>query len=350
MKRIAIVGGGPGGLFTAVVPKGRARSSRRAGGLPAGRRMSFHDDLFGSRVDGNDDYVSVRCDDSSCHICILGLIAKRHRRVVDGGWAFSRGGSAFQAGCRVICSRYWPYDGGLRIHPNTREGGIFSTAYLVVLLPWTIRNACVFHVFQPVAPVYCNMPGEFVPKGYFIWFRIWADSERYLAPLYWTLGPDKPMDFDEVPPQAFDTESERERVAELFERYNHPQVASQDSASATVGEGSDQEEEQAAMTPEIAKAELGYASKAAGAARLQIHILSLLQLQGRRKQYLRCHRLILFPLARDLQGPAMRALFIHQLRAPRAINSNNHARIAHSQQRGAAFRLLRDLLQPKAPP
>ena len=59
------------------------------------------------------------------------------------------------------------------------------------------------------------------------------------------------MDFDDVPPQAFDTESERESVAELFERYNHPQVASQDSASATVGEGSDEEEEQAAMTPDI---------------------------------------------------------------------------------------------------
>jgi Dolichyl-phosphate-mannose-protein mannosyltransferase len=131
------------------------------------------------------------------------------------------------------------------------QGGIFSTAYLVVLLPWTIRNACVFHVFQPLAPYYCNMPGEFVPKGYFTWFGTWADSERYLAPLYWTLGPDKPMDFDEVPPQAFDTESERERVAELFERYNHPQVANQDSGSATVSEGSDEEEEQAAMTPEI---------------------------------------------------------------------------------------------------
>ena len=105
-----------------------------------------------------------------------------------------------------------------------RQGGIFSSAYLVVLLPWTIRNACVFHVFQPLAPLYCNMPGDFVPKGYFAWFRTWADSERYLAPLYWRLGPDKPMDFDDVPPQAFDTGSERKSVAGLFERYNHPQV------------------------------------------------------------------------------------------------------------------------------
>ena len=95
------------------------------------------------------------------------------------------------------------------------------------------------------------MPGKFVPRGYFAWFRTWADSERYIKPLYWKLDPDKPMDFDDVPPQAFDTESERESVAELFDRYNHPQVAGKDSASAKVGEESDEEEDQAAMTPDI---------------------------------------------------------------------------------------------------
>ena len=131
-----------------------------------------------------------------------------------------------------------------------RQGGIFSFAFLVVLLPWAIRNAYAFKVFQPLAPLYCNMPGEFVPRGYFAWFRTWADSERYLKPLYWTLGPDKPMDFDDVPPQAFDTGSERESVAALFERFNHPQGASQDSASA-IGKQSDDEESHAAMTPDI---------------------------------------------------------------------------------------------------
>ncbi len=132
-----------------------------------------------------------------------------------------------------------------------RQGGIFSFVFLVVLLPWTIRNACVFHAFQPLAPIYCNMPGEFVPRGYFAWFRTWADSERYLAPLYWRLGPDKPMDFDDVPPEAFDTESERESVAKLFDRYNHPQGIRQDSAKTTVGEGSDDEVSHATMTPDI---------------------------------------------------------------------------------------------------
>ena len=145
--------------------------------------------------------------------------------MVDGGGAFSRSGPTLQARCRAICSGCGLYYGRLRLHSISRgrarplghcksilrQGGIFSFSFLVVLFPWTIRNACLFHVFQPLAPVYCNMPGEFVPIGYFAWFRTWADSERYLKPLYWRLGPDTPMNFDDVPPQAFDTESERER-------------------------------------------------------------------------------------------------------------------------------------------
>jgi hypothetical protein len=81
------------------------------------------------------------------------------------------------------------------------------------------------------------MPGQFVPKGYFAWFRTWADSEGYLKPLYWRLGPDKPMNFDDVPPQAFDTDSERSKVAFLFDRYNHPQASGQAPGTLTAGAG-----------------------------------------------------------------------------------------------------------------
>jgi hypothetical protein len=46
---------------------------------------------------------------------------------------------------------------------------------------------------------------------------------------------------NDVPPQAVDTGSERESVAALLERFNHPQLAGQDSASATIGKQSDEE-------------------------------------------------------------------------------------------------------------
>ena len=40
-------------------------------------------------------------------------------------------------------------------------------------------------------------------------------------------------------------------MAALFERFNHPEGAGQDSASATIGKESDDEESHAAMTPDI---------------------------------------------------------------------------------------------------
>jgi hypothetical protein len=59
------------------------------------------------------------------------------------------------------------------------------------------------------------------------------------------------MDFDDDPPQAFETGSEHESVAAHFERFNRPQLGGQDSASATIGKQSDDEESHAAMTPDI---------------------------------------------------------------------------------------------------
>jgi 4-amino-4-deoxy-L-arabinose transferase-like glycosyltransferase len=48
-----------------------------------------------------------------------------------------------------------------------------------VIAPWTIRNARVIGVFQPIAPQYANMPGEFVPHGYIDWLRTWVDDVKY---------------------------------------------------------------------------------------------------------------------------------------------------------------------------
>jgi hypothetical protein len=100
-------------------------------------------------------------------------------------------------------------------------GFAFSLAFVLVLAPWTIRNARVFHVFQPLAPSHGEMPGEFVPHGYSSWLRTWLDDERYIAPFLWSLDSD-PISIDDVPPQAFDSEDEENRVAALLDKYNHP--------------------------------------------------------------------------------------------------------------------------------
>jgi hypothetical protein len=103
-------------------------------------------------------------------------------------------------------------------------GVLFSIAFAVVLTPWTIRNWRVFHLFQPLSPAHAEMPGEFVPRGYGLWLRTWLDDDSYIAPLLWSLDTD-PIDFEDIPPYAFDSAEEKNRVAALIDRYNHPDGA-----------------------------------------------------------------------------------------------------------------------------
>jgi 4-amino-4-deoxy-L-arabinose transferase-like glycosyltransferase len=100
-------------------------------------------------------------------------------------------------------------------------GAVFSLAFCLVLVPWTIRNFRVFHIFQPLAPAHAEMPGEFVPRGYLAWLRTWIDDGRYIGPVLWSLD-ESPIKLDEIPDRAFDSAEEKQRVAELFAKYNHP--------------------------------------------------------------------------------------------------------------------------------
>jgi len=89
----------------------------------------------------------------------------------------------------------------------------------VPLIPWTIRNAVTLHEFQPLAPKNSNLPGELVPYGFMSWEKTWLYRFRdvYLVP--WKLN-DEVIDVNEIPPRAFDTPAEKERVAMILEQYN----------------------------------------------------------------------------------------------------------------------------------
>ncbi|HBB87471.1 MAG TPA: hypothetical protein DC047_07645, partial [Blastocatellia bacterium] len=100
-------------------------------------------------------------------------------------------------------------------------GALFSLAFCLVLVPWTIRNHRVFHLFQPLAPAHAEMPGEFVPRGYLAWLRTWIDDGRYIGPVLWALD-EAPIKVAEIPDSAFDSPEEKQRVAALFDKYNHP--------------------------------------------------------------------------------------------------------------------------------
>jgi dolichyl-phosphate-mannose-protein mannosyltransferase len=129
-------------------------------------------------------------------------------------------------------------------------GAVFSLAFCLVLVPWTIRNFRVFHVFQPLAPVHAEMPGEFVPRGYLSWVRSWIDDGRYIGPVLWSLD-QSPIQLDDIPDRAFDSADEKQRVAALLEKYNHPpEVPEQDTTEPEPEETPDPSEDQLNPKPD----------------------------------------------------------------------------------------------------
>jgi 4-amino-4-deoxy-L-arabinose transferase-like glycosyltransferase len=109
----------------------------------------------------------------------------------------------------------------IRMRAAVLSAALFSIAFCIVLVPWTIRNRRVFHVFQPLAPAHAEMPGEFVARGYLLWVRTWLDDSKYVGPALWAMDM-RQMHVEDFPARAFDSKEERDRVAALFEKYNHP--------------------------------------------------------------------------------------------------------------------------------
>src|SRR5262245_14615895 len=141
-----------------------------------------------------------------------------------------------------------------RMRAAILSAAIFSIAFCLVLVPWTIRNRRVFHVFQPLSPAHGEMPDEFVARGYLLWVRTWLDDSRYVGSALWSLDM-RQMHVEDFPARAFDSKEERDRVAALFEKYNHPdgeepQASDQDQSSDDNQDQSGDEEDQPEEEPE----------------------------------------------------------------------------------------------------
>jgi hypothetical protein len=96
---------------------------------------------------------------------------------------------------------------------------LMSFAAALPLIPWTIRNAVTLHEFQPLTPKDATLPGELDPKGFMAWERTWLYRVRdcYLVP--WKLN-DEEIHLSDIPPAAFDTPEERDRVSAVLDTYN----------------------------------------------------------------------------------------------------------------------------------
>ena len=122
-----------------------------------------------------------------------------------------------------------------------------ALGFVITLTPWTIRNALVFGIFQPVAPANANMPDEFAPLGYIAWLKTWVDDERYVGPIEDSLNL-YPIPADRIPDYAFDSDQERQRVLALLDRYNNPPKPSQ---NLSTDDDDEPNQPTVNMTPEI---------------------------------------------------------------------------------------------------
>jgi hypothetical protein len=101
---------------------------------------------------------------------------------------------------------------------SVAAAAIFCFVALLPLVPWTVRNWQVFHVFQPLAPRYAD-PGELSIAGARRWLRTWTVEFVDTAVVCWHFPGDfvDPLD---VPDRAFDSPAQRDYGLQLLAEYN----------------------------------------------------------------------------------------------------------------------------------
>jgi 4-amino-4-deoxy-L-arabinose transferase-like glycosyltransferase len=95
---------------------------------------------------------------------------------------------------------------------------LMAVIALAPLVPWTLRNWRVFHVFQPLTPINANMPWEFVPHGFQRWVRTWIADYSSVEDVWFKVAGGE-VTVNDLPPRATADEVQRRRTEELFERY-----------------------------------------------------------------------------------------------------------------------------------
>jgi hypothetical protein len=82
-------------------------------------------------------------------------------------------------------------------------------------VPWTVRNARTFGVFQPLAPKLANDPGEVPARGFQHWYRTWAIDFSSTEDAYWKY-PEDTVRMTDLPDHAFNSAAERATVTDLL--------------------------------------------------------------------------------------------------------------------------------------
>lgn len=105
---------------------------------------------------------------------------------------------------------------------------VFALAAVLVYAPWPVRNLVRFGHPYPAAAYNRTRDGTPLPGGFFLWARTWGSGEEgeaypdLLLAMNRDLDPRRPA---VLFPAMYDDAEERERVAELFRRYNRERLS-----------------------------------------------------------------------------------------------------------------------------
>ncbi len=97
--------------------------------------------------------------------------------------------------------------------------GWMVAAWLLLLMPWVARNWISLGRFQLFSVRYDAPPGEYVPRGFYAWAMTWLARPSDLPRTVWkVMGKEGDVSMQDLPPTAFDSPQEQERVATLLAR------------------------------------------------------------------------------------------------------------------------------------
>lgn len=96
---------------------------------------------------------------------------------------------------------------------------LLGVVSLAPLVPWTIRNWRVFHVFQPLVTAHANDPGEYLPFGWGGWLQTWLIDYSSVEDVSFPV-PGQPVNVGDIPDRAYTSQAQRALVRSLLDQYN----------------------------------------------------------------------------------------------------------------------------------
>lgn len=104
--------------------------------------------------------------------------------------------------------------------PMLRWALLSGVLSILLFIPWTIRNARTFHVFQPLAPRYAIDPGESSDPGFNRWTKTVCVDLTCTWEIYWGANSDV-IDLNDLPARAFDSPQQYQQTKQLLDEYNN---------------------------------------------------------------------------------------------------------------------------------